>query len=102
MALLGLFVIGALGFAIRAMAWRDSLYRSGVGLGASMGIVSILIHSATDFNLQIPANAATFVALCAIAVLAVTHHAPRAAHGRAGTRADGGSMRVRSTLSASP
>jgi O-antigen ligase len=34
---------------------------------ALLGCVGILIHSALDFNLQIPANAALFYVLCAIA-----------------------------------
>ena len=53
------------------------MYRSGVGFGAAMGIIALLIHSSTDFNLQIPANAATLVVLCAIAVLAGSHSKPR-------------------------
>jgi len=44
-----------------------------LGFGATMGISALLIHSTTDFNLQIPANAATLVVLCAIAVLAGSH-----------------------------
>ena len=46
-----------------------------------MGILALLFHSATDFNLQIPANAATFVVLGAIAVLAGHHSRPRRLHG---------------------
>ncbi|UQB43283.1 hypothetical protein JX580_05255 [Thiomicrospira microaerophila] len=38
-----------------------------------MALVSIMIHSFFDFNLQIPANAATFVVVCALAVLAPYH-----------------------------
>ncbi|MGH9643166.1 MAG: hypothetical protein ACRD3Q_12165, partial [Terriglobales bacterium] len=34
---------------------------------ALLGCVGILVHSALDFNLQIPANAAIFYVLCAIA-----------------------------------
>jgi len=67
---LALFVLAALGFALRALWNRDSLFRSGVGFGAAMAIIAILIHSWSDFNLQIPANAATFIVLCAVAVLA--------------------------------
>ena len=67
---LAAFVLLALWHALRAMWKRESVYRSGVGLGAAMGIVALLIHSSTDFNLQIPANAATYVVVCAIAVLA--------------------------------
>ena len=70
---LGLFVLWSLALALRALWWRESLYRSGVGLGAAVGILALLIHSLSDFNLQIPANAATFVTLCAIAVLACHH-----------------------------
>lgn len=67
------FILLALRHALKALWRRDSVYRSGVGFGATMGIVALLIHSTTDFNLQIPSNAATLVALCAIAVLAQTH-----------------------------
>ncbi|MCY1302224.1 hypothetical protein D9M70_518700 [compost metagenome] len=42
-----------------------------------MGIIALLIHSTTDFNLQIPANAATLVVVCAIAVLAGSQVVPR-------------------------
>lgn len=67
---LAAFTLLALWHALVALWQRKSMYRNGVGFGASMGIIAVLIHSNTDFNLQIPANAATFVALCAIAVLA--------------------------------
>ncbi|WP_295456489.1 O-antigen ligase family protein [uncultured Thiodictyon sp.] len=72
---LALFVLWSFAMALKALWRRDSLYRSGVGLGAGIGILAIGIHSLSDFNLQIPANAATFVTLCAIAVLANHHHA---------------------------
>ncbi|WP_227819802.1 O-antigen ligase family protein [Marinobacterium aestuarii] len=71
------FVLGALYHALKALWRRESWYRSGVGFGAAMGIIALMIHSATDFNLQIPANAATFITLCAIAVLANSHSKPR-------------------------
>ncbi len=32
-----------------------------------LGLSGILVHSAVDFNLQIPANAALFYVLCTIA-----------------------------------
>ena len=70
---LAAFVLLALWHALRALWRRQSVYRSGVGFGAAMGIIALLIHSASDFNLQIPANAATLVALCAVAVLAGSH-----------------------------
>lgn len=77
------FVLLALWRALQALWRRDSLYRSGVGLGAAIGIVALAIHSLSDFNLQIPANAATLVALCAIAVLANGHSQQRRASSRA-------------------
>jgi len=39
------------------------------GLAALVGISGILVHSLVDFNLQIPANAAIFYALCTLAVM---------------------------------
>jgi O-antigen ligase len=38
-------------------------------LTAMLGIIGILIHSLVDFNLQIPANAALFYVLCAVAAM---------------------------------
>lgn len=72
-ALLALFTGWALYFALAALWQTRSMFRNGLGLGVSMGIVSLMIHSVSDFNLQIPANAATFVSLCAIAVLIQNH-----------------------------
>lgn len=74
-----LFALLALGHALTALWRAKSAYRSGVGFGAAMGIIALAVHSATDFNLQIPANAATFVVLCAIAILA-DHHSSRSRH----------------------
>jgi O-antigen ligase len=71
---------GLLGFAL--MLWfLIGLYRSGlrisrrwefkwdgaVSLAALLGCTGILFHSFVDFNLQIPANAALFYVLCALA-----------------------------------
>lgn len=73
---LALFLLLALWCSFRAL-WRgESVYRRGLGFGASMGIIALLIHSGSDFNLQIPANAATLIVLCAIAVLADSHSSP--------------------------
>ena len=38
-----------------------------VALASMLGISGILVHSAVDFNLQIPANAALFYVLCTVA-----------------------------------
>jgi O-antigen ligase len=71
---------GAIGFM--AMIWfLFSVYRAVIrklkgwpadidaemALAALLGISGILVHSFVDFNLQIPANAALFFVLCAIA-----------------------------------
>jgi tetratricopeptide (TPR) repeat protein len=40
--------------------------RAAFVLGASLGLVSILIHSEVDFNMRIPANAITAIALMAL------------------------------------
>lgn len=72
--------MGALGFG--AMIWfLIVLYRRALGkirnwtsevngaaaLACILGCTGILIHSALDFNLQIPANAALFYVFCSIA-----------------------------------
>lgn len=70
---LAAFMVMALYHALRAL-WRvESPYRSGIGFAAAMGVLALLIHSATDFNLQIPANAATYVVIAALGLLARYH-----------------------------
>ncbi|MFZ3340203.1 MAG: O-antigen ligase family protein [Terriglobales bacterium] len=44
---------------------------------AVLGCVGILVHSALDFNLQIPANAALFYVLCAIAAAGTLQESQR-------------------------
>ena len=69
----------ALGFAVllyrnglrEAAAWRTSV-GSSVRMGALIGATGILVHSFWDFNLQIPANAALFFVLAAIATQTAT------------------------------
>ncbi len=46
--------------------WRTDI-RSAVCLASIVGVTGILVHSLSDFNLQIPANAALFFALAALA-----------------------------------
>ena len=73
-----LFLVGFVGLALwqalRALANTQSRYRSGIGFGAAMAIIALMLHSLVDFNLQMPANAMTFVTVCAIAVLANRHY----------------------------
>jgi len=49
---------------------------------ALVGVVGLLVHSALDFNLQIPANAALFYVLCAIAAAAPLRETQRIRHVR--------------------
>ena len=65
--LLGFSVLASLWAAIQAQLKRRDRLLQGMGFAATMGIIALLIHSAVDFNLQIPANAAMFVVLMALA-----------------------------------
>ena len=64
---------------------RDN-FAKGVGLGALLGILALLLHGFTDFNLQIPANAVYFVGLYALAVNVVV----RRGEGEGGESGGGG------------
>ena len=57
----------AFGAALRAQFVRHNPLMRGFSFGAMMGIMSLMIHSTVDFNLQIPANALTFMLLLAFA-----------------------------------
>ncbi len=59
------FAISTLYCAIKLMQSNKNFHR-GVGFGVTLALVSIGIHGTVDFNLHIPANAMTLVALCAI------------------------------------
>lgn len=66
LAIIGSFVVMSLSVALIAQ-WRrrDPLMR-GMSFACVMGVIAILIHSWTDFNLQIPANAVLFMVLLAL------------------------------------
>jgi O-antigen ligase len=53
--------------AIRKIGNWSSEISGAVALACLMGLSGILVHSAVDFNLQIPANAALFYILCTVA-----------------------------------
>jgi len=65
--MLGAAVLLSLWTAIRAQLKRHDPLMQGAGFAATMAIVALLVHSATDFNLQIPANAALFIVMLALA-----------------------------------
>jgi O-antigen ligase len=46
--------------------WPNDI-NGAVSLGCLLGFTGILVHSFVDFNLQVPANAAWFYVLCAVA-----------------------------------
>ncbi|MEN8219593.1 MAG: O-antigen ligase family protein [Pseudomonadota bacterium] len=68
--LVGSIVVLSLGFALLAQYRRRDPLSRGMAFSAFMAIIALLIHSSVDFNLQIPANAATFMVILAMAWLA--------------------------------
>ena len=60
-SLAGLLVLASFACAILAQSRRRDPLARGVAFGVVMGVTAIGIHSTVDFNLQIPANAMTFV-----------------------------------------
>jgi O-antigen ligase len=73
LALMGLFVALALGTALVAQARRRDPLMRGLSFACVMGVISILIHSWVDFNLQIPANASLFMVLLAFGWISLYH-----------------------------
>ena len=68
--LLAFIVVYSLWQAVMAQRERRSRLLKGLGFGSMMAIVSLLIHSSVDFNLQVPANALWFVVLLGFAWIA--------------------------------
>jgi len=58
--------------AIRVQISRRETLMRAMGFSTTMGIISIMLHSTTDFNLQIFANAATFMIILALPYLAIS------------------------------
>jgi len=71
MLLLGSVVGLSLVAALRAQYLRGDPLARGLAFGAVMGITALLIHSSTDFNLQIPSNAMTFMFILALGWIAL-------------------------------
>ncbi len=65
-----MMVLAAAWHAIAAMCLRRNRMMIGMGFTTFMGILAIMIHSSVDFNLQIPSNAAYFVVMMALALIA--------------------------------
>lgn len=68
--LMAALVLASLWRAIRVLARRRSSLPRGIAFGAAMSMVALAVHSAVDFNLQIPANALTVVVILAMTWLA--------------------------------
>ena len=64
--LLALIVIASFIKSIAVQFTSQSQTHRGLAFASCMGILSIMIHSSVDFNLQIPANAALFIVLIAL------------------------------------
>jgi O-antigen ligase len=63
------FLVRALRPALRkSIDWHSDVNGT-VALAATLGITGILVHSLVDFNMQVPANAALFYALCTVAAV---------------------------------
>ncbi len=63
-------------FVVFREGWRnigrsESIWDRGITVAAIVSVSGILIHSASDFNLHIPGNAAIFFAMCALVVAPV-------------------------------
>lgn len=72
---LALVVLYCLWQGIRAQVERKSRFMQGIGFASTMGIISLLLHSFSDFNMHIPANALTFMLILAFGCIA--RHLPR-------------------------
>jgi len=64
--LLGIAVLLTIGVVLDAQYRRHSPLNRGIAFSTTMAIIALLIHSTVDFNLQIPANAATFMLILAL------------------------------------
>jgi O-antigen ligase len=71
LALAVLTVLGSVFCAVLALARRRDPIARGVAFGVIMGATALAIHSAVDFNLQIPANALLFSVLLALGWLSL-------------------------------
>jgi len=60
----------AFGLALRRWLRCQDPTAKGIGLGALMGVFSILFHSLTDFSLRMPGNALLFLSLLVLAARA--------------------------------
>jgi O-antigen ligase len=72
-ALLGTLVFMSFLAALRAQIARHDPLMRAISFGAMMATIALAMHSSVDFNLQIPANALTFMLLLAFAWISLYH-----------------------------
>ena len=77
LSLLALMVLMSFAVALHAQYLRRDPLMRGLSFAAMMGILGLMIHSSVDFNLQIPANALTFMLLLAFAWISRYLDSPR-------------------------
>jgi O-antigen ligase len=70
-SLLGLIVLSSFWTALKALQRRRDRLLRGMAFASIMATIALLIHSMVDFNLQIPANAATFMVVLALGWIAL-------------------------------
>ncbi len=78
------FVVLALGVALTALRRRRVPWAQGAAFALLMSTVALLIHSTVEFNLQIFANAATYMILVALGWVALLLPAERRERGHGG------------------
>lgn len=78
LSLLGGAVLYCFWLALRALFRRRDPMMQGCAFACLMGTSALLIHSVTDFNLQIPANAGSFVVILALGVISASGQFRRA------------------------
>jgi O-antigen ligase len=61
------FIVAVYRAGLRNVSGWNRTWSRALGLAALIGFSGLLVHSAFDFNLQIPANASVFYFLCAVA-----------------------------------
>jgi O-antigen ligase len=77
------FLIGLYRYGLPASGRWEFKWDAAVSLAALLGCTGILFHSFVDFNLQIPANAALFYVLCALAASRLSLPSSRSGRTRA-------------------
>jgi len=70
--MLAFMMLYPLAISVSVMRHRRDPLAVGIAFGVFMSITAMLIHASVDFNLQIPANAATFIVILSIPFIVKT------------------------------